>query len=133
MTVNRALLPYDLTWEEVDPARHPFDPTAAPAAVRGLEPAARTPVPPPGPVVDPAFAAWSFDVARVWIDDLTAALVERYGRWATGPAAGRPGTEGDVRVSAPGPRRPARAGPPGRRPPGPGASAGTPPGAPRPG
>ncbi|SHI44178.1 hypothetical protein SAMN05421803_101231 [Nocardiopsis flavescens] len=84
MTANRALLPYDLSWAEVDPARHPFDPAAAPAAVRGLEPAARTPARPPGPVVDPAFAAWSFDVARVWIDDLTAALVERYGRWATG-------------------------------------------------
>lgn len=83
--VDPALLPYDLAWAEVDPARHPFDPAAAAEAVRGLEPAGRAPTRPRrGPGVDPDFSAWSHDVARVWLDDMTAALVGRYGRWATG-------------------------------------------------
>lgn len=83
--VDLALLPYDLTWDEVDPARHPFDPGTALETVRGLEPAGRAPTRPRRESFpDPAFSDWSYDVARVWIDDMTAALVARYGRWATG-------------------------------------------------
>ncbi|MFF4367041.1 hypothetical protein [Streptomyces sp. NPDC001594] len=45
------LSPRELTWDEVDPARHPFDRATAAEVVRSLGPARRTPrrpdLPPP--------------------------------------------------------------------------------------
>ncbi|WP_067831733.1 hypothetical protein [Actinomadura kijaniata] len=62
-----------LSWTDVDPARHPFDPDEAYGVVRSLEPAARAPD-----------GQGSRDVAERWTSELTAALVERYGPWAAG-------------------------------------------------
>jgi hypothetical protein len=39
MMADLALLPYGLTWDEADPARHPFGPGTAAEVVRGPDPA----------------------------------------------------------------------------------------------
>ncbi|MEU5791476.1 Fic family protein [Micromonospora purpureochromogenes] len=41
------IMPWWLTWQQVDPARHPFDPASAPDVVRSLAPAASEPTRPP--------------------------------------------------------------------------------------
>lgn len=78
------LAPGYLTWDEVDPAGHPFDSASATQVVRSLGPARRVPHRPDLPSGDPATRAWSWDVARPWADAMSHALVERYGRWAVG-------------------------------------------------
>ncbi|CCH19045.1 Fic family protein [Micromonospora lupini] len=72
------IFPRSLTWPEVDPARHPFDPTEALEVVRSLAP----PVPPP--------CRWEGSrlVGRTeadrWRETVSHALVDHYGRWANG-------------------------------------------------
>lgn len=79
----QTIVPGFLTWPEVDPARHAFDPAEAPAVIAGLPPAARVPVQPSG--LDAAEGSrWAWEAARPWADAMSAALVERYGRWACG-------------------------------------------------
>ena len=56
----------DLTWPDVDPATHPFDPAAAAAIVAGMSPPE------------------AFPVGDHWYDLITNAMVDRYGRWAIG-------------------------------------------------
>ena len=62
-----------LTWRDVDPSGRDFDAAAASAVIRALGPASRV----PGPGTD-----WRLE--SIWFDELTAALVERYGQWAVG-------------------------------------------------
>lgn len=76
--------PFYLTWDEADPARHPFDFASASQVVHALGPARRTPSRPDISVADPAMNDWSWDTARPWADAMSHALVERYGRWAVG-------------------------------------------------
>lgn len=78
------LTPAHLTWDEVDPARHPFDSASATRAVYLLGPARQVPGRPDVSFADPAMNAWSWEVARPWADAMSHALVERYGRWAVG-------------------------------------------------
>ncbi|WBO68476.1 Fic family protein [Streptomyces camelliae] len=80
----RELSPRNLSWDEVDPARHPFDSVAAAREVRSLGPARHVPVRPDVPVTDPAMSAWSWDVGKLWADAMSYALAERYGRWVLG-------------------------------------------------
>ncbi|MFI1992901.1 Fic family protein [Actinoplanes sp. NPDC020271] len=68
--VDPRLLSWTLTWPEVDPAAHPFDPGSVPAVVRAVAPAV---MPPPH---DP--------MARAWVDAVKLGLVEHFGRWAAG-------------------------------------------------
>ena len=56
----------DLTWPDVDPATHPFDPAAAAAIVAGMSPPEALPV------------------GDYWYDSMTNAMVDRYGCWAIG-------------------------------------------------
>lgn len=56
--------PLDLSWAEVDPAAHPFDPGTVPEVVRSVAP--------PGP------PTWEWSVA------VTEALVDRWGTWVCG-------------------------------------------------
>jgi hypothetical protein len=77
------LLPYGLTWDDVDPARHPFEPAAVPGVVRALEPAARV----------AEHRPLSFEAAGRWTGDMTRALVEHYGSWAAGWRWGRDESE----------------------------------------
>ncbi|MEU6687822.1 Fic family protein [Streptomyces sp. NPDC046832] len=79
-----ALAPGFLTWDDVDPARHPFDAASAAQVVHSLGPAQRVPRRPDVPFADPAMRAWSRDEAELWADAMSQALVEHYGRWATG-------------------------------------------------
>lgn len=76
------LAPSNLAWDEVDPARHPFDPAAA-QVVHSLGPAQRVPS-----REDPAFDStkrnWAWEVARPWADAMSQVLMEHYGRWAAG-------------------------------------------------
>ena len=58
--------PIDLTWPDVDPATHPFDPAAAAAVVAALPPAE------------------SVQASSAWTDSMTTALVGHYGSWAVG-------------------------------------------------
>jgi hypothetical protein len=76
--------PWTLSWPDVDPARHPFDPAAAPAVIRGLPPAATVPTRRPGHAADAAVIRWSHEEGRRWCDAMSAALVEHYGPWASG-------------------------------------------------
>ncbi|GAA4942533.1 Fic family protein [Actinoplanes utahensis] len=72
-----------LTWADVDPDRHPFDPGAVRDVVRAVAPAGGVPAPyryEPGRVFDHAAedARWN------WQRAMTVALVEHYGSWAGG-------------------------------------------------
>lgn len=89
----RELLPYDLTWPEVDPRLHAFDHAAALDVVRASVPAGRVPVRPvPQRTTHPDEARaeyfklrdWSHSEGWEWLEAMTRALVERYGRWSTG-------------------------------------------------
>ncbi|MFE2551186.1 Fic family protein [Streptomyces sp. NPDC059355] len=78
------LSPGGLSWDEVDPARHPFDSGTAAQVVRSLGPALRVPRRPDVLFANPEMRAWSRAEARSWADAMSHALVERYGRWAVG-------------------------------------------------
>ena len=76
--------PWALTWPEVDPVRHPFDPGAAPTTIRAFGR--------PDRFRSPGWAAcsilrslpWGDKVGDPWADAMSAALVERYARWTCG-------------------------------------------------
>jgi hypothetical protein len=79
------LSPSNLTWDEVDPARHPFDSESAARVVRSLRPAQQVPRRPDIPPGDyAALHEWSWDEAAPWSDAMTYALIEHYGRWVVG-------------------------------------------------
>ncbi|MGK4578469.1 Fic family protein [Kitasatospora sp. HPMI-4] len=78
-----ALYPTGLTWDEVDPAGHPFDPASAAQVVHSLGPARRVPSR-QDPSLDLTKANWAWEVAKPWSDAMTHVLIERYGRWAAG-------------------------------------------------
>ena len=82
--MRSVLWPFDLTWDEVDPARHPFDDTTAARVVRSLGPARRVPSPPDARPGDPVISAWNRGEGDLWASAVSAALTERYGRWAVG-------------------------------------------------
>lgn len=82
--VTFKLSPGLLSWDEVDPARHPFDSESATEVVRSLGPARRVPCRPDVSFVDPAMTAWSWGEASTWADAMSYALVERHGRWVLG-------------------------------------------------
>ncbi|MEU8546161.1 Fic family protein [Streptomyces roseoverticillatus] len=78
------LSPHHLSWDEVDPARHPFDRASAAQVVHSLGPAGSVTPRPDVPFGDPALDAWSRDEAPLWADAMSHALVHRYGLWAAG-------------------------------------------------
>ncbi|MFF3782025.1 Fic family protein [Streptomyces sp. NPDC001933] len=78
------LAPPFLTWDDVDPARHPFDSTSAPQVVRSLGPADRIPGRPGIPDGAPATSDRSWRKGRLWADAMASALAEHYGRWTVG-------------------------------------------------
>lgn len=82
--MSTELSPRDLSWAEVDPARHPFDSEAAAGVVRSLGPAGRVPRRPDVPVVDQALYDWGWEEAGPWADAMTRALAEHYGSWVVG-------------------------------------------------
>lgn len=94
--MRRELLPYALTWSEVDPRTHPFDSATALDVVRGLEAASRVPVRPVMPKVTKAvhpdevsaaytrLSRWSYSEGWDWTEAVTEELVARYGAWSTG-------------------------------------------------
>ncbi|WP_327399513.1 Fic family protein [Streptomyces sp. NBC_01288] len=82
--MQREWNPGCLNWDEVDPARHPFDAEAAAEVVRSLGPARRMPTRPDVPYGDPVLRDWSRDLARPWADAMSYALAERYGDWVVG-------------------------------------------------
>ncbi|WOX14434.1 Fic family protein [Streptomyces sp. N50] len=82
--MHRELNPRDLDWDEVDPARHPFDPDSAAEVVRSLGPARRIPTRPDVGHGDPVLGDWSSHVATPWAEAMSYALAEHYGDWAVG-------------------------------------------------
>lgn len=76
------LSPYELRWDEVDPARHAFDDAAAEQVVRSLGPALRVPRQPDKSGVPPASA--NHRANWLWADAMSQALVDHYGRWVLG-------------------------------------------------
>ncbi|MFE2545161.1 Fic family protein [Actinacidiphila glaucinigra] len=78
------LAPGHLSWDEVDPTRHPFDSASAAQVVRSLGPATRVPRRPDVPFSDPAMSAWSHGEGKLWAEAMSHTLVERYGHWAAG-------------------------------------------------
>jgi Fic/DOC family len=71
---------WTLTWTEVDPAAHPFDPGTVPAVVRAVAPAE---MPPPYGSMARVDTTWP-DPYYVWAAELKMGLVEHFGRWAAG-------------------------------------------------
>ncbi|MGW7552364.1 Fic family protein [Streptomyces rimosus] len=78
------LVPRFLTWDEVDPARHPFDSASAAHVVRSLGPARCVPRRPDLPLSDMTLIRWSHGEGTLWADAMSHALVEHYGPWAIG-------------------------------------------------
>lgn len=66
------LLPWTLTWTEVDPATHPFDPAAVRAVVGSLDPAGAL-----------STTGRDFD-GLGWTEAITRSLGGYYGRWVVG-------------------------------------------------
>lgn len=69
------------SWAAVDPARHPFDPDGASAAVRAVAPPVPQPVP-PGRRLSSAEFPHARREAYQWYFGMCLALAERYGAWA---------------------------------------------------
>lgn len=82
MAFNPVFQPRTLTWDEVDPDRHPFDSAEALADIRALAPASRTPIRPEGTRRE--LHDWAWNVGLPWADDMTLAMIERWGRWTVG-------------------------------------------------
>lgn len=78
------LAPGFLSWDEVDPSRHPFDYPSATRVVKSLGPAQRVPRRPDVPLTDPAMSGWADGEAEMWATAMSHALAERYGSWAVG-------------------------------------------------
>ncbi|GGR09233.1 Fic family protein [Streptomyces pilosus] len=78
------LAPRFLAWDAVDPACHAFDSASVAQTVRSLGPARCVPVRPDVPFGDPMMSAWSYGEAESWVDAMSYALVQQYGRWAIG-------------------------------------------------
>ncbi|MGW5351485.1 Fic family protein [Streptomyces sp. NPDC004031] len=76
-------VPRLLSWDDVDPARHPFDSASADDVVRSLTAARRIPVHPRLRGLDHLDSTWRAE-ARTWSDALTYGLARHYGRWAAG-------------------------------------------------
>ncbi|MCK8433512.1 Fic family protein [Streptomyces sp. D2-8] len=68
----------------MDPARYPFDAASAARVVHSLGPARCVPRRPDVAFADPVMSAWSWGEAKLWADAMSHALVEHYGRWASG-------------------------------------------------
>ncbi|ACU70114.1 filamentation induced by cAMP protein Fic [Catenulispora acidiphila DSM 44928] len=78
------LHPGSLSWDEVDPSRHPFDSAAADRVVRSLGPARRVPHRPDAPIGSPEMSAWGSGEAELWAKAMSHALAQHYGLWALG-------------------------------------------------
>jgi Fic/DOC family len=82
--------PGALTWDEVDPARHPFDKASVANVVSSLEPIRHFPSAPDlTGIVDPdlrirAMNDFQFREQMPWSAAMSQALAEHYGRWALG-------------------------------------------------
>ncbi|MFE2374130.1 Fic family protein [Streptomyces sp. NPDC059398] len=78
------LAPAFLTWDDVDPARHPFDPATAGQVVQSLGPAHGITGLPGLPDGAPATSDRSWSKGEPWADAMAYALAEGYGRWTLG-------------------------------------------------
>ncbi|MGP3691275.1 Fic family protein [Streptomyces sp. IBSNAI002] len=78
------LAPRFLTWDDVDPARHPFDAESVPRTVRSLGPARRIPSRPDTPHGYQVINDWSWNKGKPWAEAMGYALIEQYGRWTVG-------------------------------------------------
>ncbi|MEU0560256.1 Fic family protein [Dactylosporangium sp. NPDC006015] len=84
----------NLTWADVDPSRHPFDPDSVLDVVRAVAPAGGVPAPlqyEPGR----GFGRAADEARWDWQRAMTLALVERYGSWACGWTAQMGGRTAD--------------------------------------
>ncbi|WP_186000802.1 hypothetical protein [Nocardia otitidiscaviarum] len=82
--MDYSLTPDALTWDDVDPIRHRFDVDTVSEAARQLSPASAVPTPAAGWPGDRRITDWAHEVGEPWVDSMTRALVERFGRWACG-------------------------------------------------
>ncbi|ONI92275.1 hypothetical protein ALI22I_04855 [Saccharothrix sp. ALI-22-I] len=74
----------DLTWDEVDPRRHPFDSSSALAVISRLEPDGDRPTRPAGSVVSAPDLRWEGAEGGRWLGAMAEAITARFGRWAVG-------------------------------------------------
>jgi hypothetical protein len=73
-----------LTWAEVAPDRHRFDPAIALEIVRALPAAQSVPSRPAGGAGDDKVLQWSWNDGASWVAEITSELVAHYGDWAVG-------------------------------------------------
>ncbi|MFE6489276.1 cell filamentation protein Fic, partial [Streptomyces sp. NPDC057757] len=78
------LTPFSLRWDEVDPARNPFDEASVAQVVGTTGPAQRVPRRPDLPLGDSRMTAWSHGEGDSWAYAMSHALVQHYGRWVVG-------------------------------------------------
>ncbi|MEU9023377.1 Fic family protein [Actinomadura sp. NPDC048394] len=76
--------PRFLSWDEVDPSRHPFDRSSVARAVDSLGPARCVPRRPKVSFGDRAMSSWNHGEGTRWADAMSHALAERFGRWSLG-------------------------------------------------
>jgi hypothetical protein len=82
--VDYRLAPWALTWDEVDPSRHPFDAASAQDIIRGLALASAVPTRPSGGAGERHVIDWADDAGEAWADSMTLGLIEQCGRWVSG-------------------------------------------------
>jgi hypothetical protein len=78
------LTPRFLSWDEVDPSRHPFDPSSAAQVVDSLGPAQCVSRRPEVSFVNPEMSTWDDGEGKLWADARSHSLAERHGQWAVG-------------------------------------------------
>ncbi|MGW6414482.1 Fic family protein [Streptomyces sp. NPDC055055] len=78
------LAPRFLTWDDVDPARHPFDSASAPDVIRSLGPARKVPGRPDTRRYEDETRDWDRNEATPWANAMSYALARHYGTWAVG-------------------------------------------------
>ncbi|MFI0939295.1 Fic family protein [Streptomyces sp. NPDC021020] len=76
-------LPCQLSWDDVDPARHLFDSASVDDVVRSLTAARHIPVHPRLRGLDHLDPTWRGE-SRTWSEALTYGLAQHYGRWVVG-------------------------------------------------
>lgn len=82
--VDYSLAPWALTWNEVDPSRHSFDAASVSDVIRELAPASAVPARPSADVDYRQVIDWAHEAGDAWGDSMARAVVDRFGRWASG-------------------------------------------------
>lgn len=89
-SVPRPLVsPHSLTWGQVDPRTHPFEPSTVVEVVRALPPASHVPPARGAYSASTEWQQWDRTFGLPWTTEMGDAIVDHYGAWASGWQWGR--------------------------------------------